>query len=82
MACGKAVVASNLAGVRSVVEDGVNGFLTEPKNADDLASKINYLLTNPAVASGFGFRGREKAEQQYDWKIIGKQLEKIYKGLS
>ena len=78
-ACGKPVVATNLPGVRSVVDDGQNGLLVTPRDADDLASKINYLLGNPAIASQFGQAGRRKAEARYDWKIIGRQLDTIYK---
>ena len=73
------MVATNLPGVRSVVDDGQNGLLVTPRDADDLASKINYLLGNPAIASQFGQAGRRKAEARYDWKIIGRQLDTIYK---
>src|SRR3989338_4036703 len=78
MACAKPVVATNLPGVRSVVQDGQNGLLVNPKDADDLASKIHYLLANPAVGQQFGQAGRRKVEQQYDWRIIGKQLDELY----
>lgn len=79
MACAKPVVASNLVGVRSVVDDQTNGLLTEPKNIDDLATKINYLLTNSDVASQFGQAGRKKVEEKYDWGRIGDELERLYK---
>ena len=78
MACARPVVATNLPGVRSVVSDGQNGLLVNPKDADDLASKIHYLLANPAVGQQFGQAGRRKVEQQYDWRIIGKQLDELY----
>ncbi|MFA6322217.1 MAG: glycosyltransferase family 4 protein [Candidatus Buchananbacteria bacterium] len=81
MACGKPVIATNLAGVRSVVTDNINGLLVEPKNADDLANKINYILNNPAEAENFGRAGLIQARAKYDWQIIGNQLEAIYKSL-
>jgi glycosyltransferase involved in cell wall biosynthesis len=81
MACAKPVVASNLAGVRSVVTEEVNGFLAKIKDADDLATKINYLLINPEVATQFGLAGRKTVEDKYDWGIIGRQLDELYKKL-
>jgi len=81
MACGKPVVATDLAGVRSVVEDGVNGLLTQPKNAADLAAKINYLLINPEIAQEFGHNGRKKVEEEYEWGRIGRKLDELYKSL-
>ncbi len=81
MSCAKPVVASNLAGVRSVFTPEVEGLLAEPKNSDDLATKINYLLSNAEIAKKFGQAGRKKVEQKYDWGIIGQQLDNIYKKL-
>ena len=47
-ACGKPVIVSNLPGVRSVIDYGVNGFTVKPGDAKELAEKINYFLDNPA----------------------------------
>lgn len=82
MACAKPVVATNLPGVRHVVDDGQNGLLVNPRDADDLASKVHYLLANPMVGQQFGQAGRRKVEQYYDWSIIGRQLDEIYHKLT
>jgi glycosyltransferase involved in cell wall biosynthesis len=81
MACAKPVVATNLAGVRTVVDDGLDGLLVQPKNANDLAAKINYLLTNFNIAQQFGKNGRRKIEQNYEWGMIGKKLDAVYLSL-
>ena len=78
MACGKAVVASNLPGVRSVVDEGVNGLLAEPRNASDLASKINHLLFHPELMAQFSDAGRQKVETQYDWQRVVSAIEVVY----
>jgi glycosyltransferase involved in cell wall biosynthesis len=78
MACGKPVVASNLPGVRTVVDEGVDGFLTEPCNVDDLTSKMWHLLNAPDIREQFGQTGRKKVEERYSWRRIGKMLERIY----
>lgn len=77
MSCGKPVIASNLPGVRSVVNNGENGFLVEPKNVDQLAEKISYILNNPDIAKQFGEYGRRKVLEKYDMQNVGKKLEQI-----
>jgi glycosyltransferase involved in cell wall biosynthesis len=77
MACGKPTVASNLPGVRSVVGDGKNGFLVEPKNVDQLAEKINILLSNSELRKQFGENGRKKVLEKYSIEKMGEKLEKV-----
>jgi len=81
MSCAKPVIASNLVGVRSVITEKMDGLLVEPKNADDLASKINYLLSDQTKAFDFGRAGLRKVKLKYDWRIIGQKLDDLYKSL-
>jgi len=78
MATGKPVIASNLPGVRTVVNNGKDGFLVEPKNVGELTSKIQYLLENEEVRMKFGSEGRRKVEENYLWVNIVKMVEGIY----
>jgi glycosyltransferase involved in cell wall biosynthesis len=78
MACGKPVIASNLPGVRSVVNDGEDGLLVEPGNVADLAAKIQQLLDDPQRRQEMGNRGRAKVERKYSWDAIGAKLEQVY----
>jgi glycosyltransferase involved in cell wall biosynthesis len=75
MATGKPVIASNLPGVRSVVDDGKNGFLAIPGDSEDLASKIQIILSNEETCYNFGKNGRKKAEKKYSWINIAERLE-------
>jgi len=79
MACGKPVIATDLPGVRTVVDPGENGFLVKPGDVDDLAFRMRYLLDNEHMREEFGRRGRKKVEDQYSWDKIGKKLEGIYR---
>lgn len=75
MACGKPVVASRLPGVRTLVQEGRNGYLVEPGNAVDLADKIKRCLADgPAL----GLYGRQAAEARYGWPVIAEQLLRLY----
>lgn len=78
MACGKPVIASNLKGVRSVVDTGINGLLVEPKNSRDIANKIDYFFENPDRLTKFGKNCLESVEKKYRWSVVIDKLEKIY----
>ena len=78
MACGKPVIASNLPGVRTVVNDGIDGLLVEPGNPADLAEKIQMLLSEPARRREMGKRGRAKVEAKYSWSAIIPRLIQVY----
>jgi len=82
MACGKPCLASNLPGVRTVVDDQKTGFLVEPRNQDDLAKKIKILLENDNLRKKMGEAGRKKVEEKYQWLEIAKKIEKLYEDVS
>jgi glycosyltransferase involved in cell wall biosynthesis len=46
MSCGRLLIASNVEGLREIVEDGVNGILVEPNDPVDLADAIVTLLNS------------------------------------
>jgi len=79
MACGKPAIVRNLPGVRSMIDDGENGYLVQPGNLQDLINKIKLLLASPDKRREFGLRGRSKVNKQYTWEAIVIQLEKLYK---
>ncbi len=78
MACAKPVVASNLPGVREVVEKRKVGRLVRPKDVANLAEHLTILLDQPKLAKEYGQAGRQKVEQQYSWQKIVEDLLKIY----
>jgi glycosyltransferase involved in cell wall biosynthesis len=79
LACETPVIASNLPGVRTVVDDGEDGYLVIPGNVDDLTKKINKILDLPeADRKAMGKRGRAKVIEKYTWERAGERLEEIY----
>ncbi|MBD3387514.1 MAG: glycosyltransferase [Candidatus Altiarchaeales archaeon] len=59
MSCGKPVVASDIGGIPTVIEDGVNGLLVEPGNVDMLVDRISRVLEDRGLASRLGENARE-----------------------
>ncbi len=83
MAMGKPVVTTRVPGCEDAVEDGVNGYLAEARDAESLAEAMYrmYLLSKEERRE-MGMRNREKVLAQFDEKIISERyLQLIVKGL-
>lgn len=78
-AMGKPIITTNSIGCRDVVDDGVNGFLCEPKNVIDLVDKMEILILMPHQERlAMGSKSRLKIEREFDEKrVIRKYLEAI-----
>ena len=66
LASGVPVVATNVAGVGELVEDGVNGYVVPPGDPLALAERIGELLGSAERRERFGAAGRMKIETEFD----------------
>jgi len=84
MACGTAVVASDVGGIPEVVDDGRTGLLVHYDAADPesfrtgLAAAINALVADPARAAAMGAAGRERAVAEFSWAEVARQTVDVY----
>jgi len=81
LASGTPVIASNLKGVRTVVDSGRTGLLFEPKNPRDIAAKAKMILDNPKLYEQFSQNAARVANQKYRWPKIAKKLDEVYKNI-
>jgi glycosyltransferase involved in cell wall biosynthesis len=73
-AVGRPIITTNSIGCKEVVDHGVNGFLCKPKDAVDLAKKMEQmLLMSDAQRCEMGLKGREKMEREFNEKIVIKK---------
>jgi glycosyltransferase involved in cell wall biosynthesis len=77
MAAGLPIVATNVGGIPDIVEEGVNGYLVNAKNPDELADRILVLLQNDEMREEMSANNREKAEL-YMWDKVAGTVERIY----
>ncbi len=63
LALGRAVLASDIEGNRSLVEDGVTGFLFRDER--ELESRAEALASDPALRSRLGRAGRELVDRRF-----------------
>ena len=74
MATGRPLVVANAVGTKEVVRDGINGFLVEPRNIDDLAKKMIELASNPLLAKEMGQASRALALAVYDVRLVNEVI--------
>jgi len=78
MASGAPVVASRIAGIPDVVDDGVNGCLVAPGDTAGLAERITSLLRDQRLAGEIGRRGQQTMREQYDWQRPANRYDEVY----
>ncbi len=78
-AMSRAIVSTTIPGVAEIVEDGVNGTLVPPRDADALVRAIVDLLDNPELRAEYGAAGRLKAEREYDDREVARRYVEEYR---
>jgi len=78
MACGIPVVASNIPGVRALVQDGVTGFLFPPDSLEMYIAAITKLQQHPLLCQQLGQKGRELVAGHFTWKQVVDKIEAGY----
>ena len=78
LASGTPAVATNLPGVRTVIEHGGDGLLVAPGDSVELATALQHLLNDQTARCTMGKQGRARVEVRYGWQQIGARLEAVY----
>jgi glycosyltransferase involved in cell wall biosynthesis len=78
MHCGKAIIASNVGGIPSILEDGHTGLLFDPGNVNDLAEKIIMLLKDKDLRINMGNAGYKKVTE-FTWDKVTERTVDIYR---
>ena len=78
MAYGRAVVASDVGGLRDAIDHEVNGLLVPPRDVHALRAAIERLLDDPELRDRLGRAAREKAVREWSPDAAGKALAAAY----
>lgn len=73
MASGTPVVASRSGGIVDIIEDGVNGLLTQEKNVKQLSECINSVLNDWKLSQRI-IKNANETVKSYDYAFIGERL--------
>jgi glycosyltransferase involved in cell wall biosynthesis len=74
LATGRPVVTTDMPGCREAIEEGRNGFLVPPRDAEALADALGRFLEHPALLESMGRAARQTAVDTYDVERVNRQL--------
>ena len=63
MAAGSPLVGANLGYLDTLISEGVEGFLVDPENVEQVAEKVEFLAMNPHKRYEMGMMAYNKAKQ-------------------
>src|SRR5262249_18147036 len=75
------VIATEIAGIPRLVQDGVNGVLVAPGSAKALAKGIADLVRQPDLRSRIANAGRATVETQYSFARRMEKIADLYDGM-
>ncbi|MCL1893839.1 MAG: N-acetyl-alpha-D-glucosaminyl L-malate synthase BshA [Holophagaceae bacterium] len=78
MSHGVPVVASRVGGIPEVVRDGLDGYLAEIGDIEQMAKYVSLLITNPHLKAEMGNRAKERATNTFAENPIVDQYLAIY----
>lgn len=77
MLAGRPVVASDVGGLRDVVEDQVTGLLVPPRDPGALAAAIDSVLGDPSLRSRMGAAGQQRA-RRFTVGVVAPQVLEVF----
>ena len=72
------VLVSNVGGIKEGMIDGKTGFVVEEKDINGFGEKLLLLAKNPNLREKMGTEGRKYVQENYDPKVLGKQILDLY----
>jgi D-inositol-3-phosphate glycosyltransferase len=80
-ACGTPVVASDVGGLRTLVDHGRTGLRVPGRDPDDFAEAVERIIGDPTFAGRLSERAAEAA-MAYTWTSMAARLRRVYADLS
>ncbi len=81
MAAGIPVIGTPVGGIVDFLITGHTGLLANPEDPDDLAEKINYILSHQDIRNTVIKNALALVEKHYSWDVVGKKMERIFNDL-
>lgn len=70
MSASKPVLTTRVGGIPEMVEDGLNGFLFEVGETEEVVTKLNILIKQRDVGKAMGKKGREKVDTMFNISTV------------
>jgi glycosyltransferase involved in cell wall biosynthesis len=77
-ALGKPVIATLGGGTPEIIQDGINGFLIQNNNIEQLKEKIDILLNDKELGISMGKKGKEKVQKEFNIELMIQNFVNLY----
>jgi glycosyltransferase involved in cell wall biosynthesis len=81
MACGTPTAAFRVGGIPEMIDHRENGWLAAPGKVDELATGVDWILSDNERSKRLGFRARQKAIREYDLNLQAERYLALYRDL-
>lgn len=77
----KAIVASDIGWATEIIDDGESGFLVHPKNHQEFANKVIWLLENVELSQKMGIEAKKHALKKFELSLVSQQNIAFYEAV-
>ena len=78
MSMQKAVVASDVAALKEIVDHRQNGLLFDKHSVDSLSDALKLLIEDETLRNTLAKNARDWVSTERDWRVLASQLEAFY----
>ncbi len=78
LARGVPVIASDMGGLREIIEQYQCGIVVDERNSEEVAQAITMMCQNPTLRHEMGLNGLRAIEERYNWEHMKERLLKVY----
>lgn len=82
MAVGLPIIGTNVGGIPDFLIDGETGLFVRVSDPEDIAAKVNLLLSNQSVKEKIAKAGKNLAKKLYSWDLVAPRMDRIFENLA
>ncbi len=75
------VIASDIGGIRDIIQDNKTGFLVDSLNTHLFAQKIRYVMNHQNMLEEVRKEARHRCIEKFDWKVIAGRYVELFEQL-
>ncbi|MBU1929306.1 MAG: glycosyltransferase family 4 protein [Candidatus Omnitrophota bacterium] len=79
MACGLAVIGTDVGGIKSLIRDRENGILVKPADENSLAQAISELFSDPLKRESLGAKASDFIKNKFSLERMVVRTEEVYR---
>ena len=75
-------IVTDINGCNEIIEDGLNGKIIRPRDAEALYHTMKWMLEHPDEGHRMGLNARERIRAKFEQRDVWRELAKMYQSLN